>query len=300
MEADDEHPGNNGWGYEFDVTNGTRYSRVRHGMENNFTVASNRDWAAGGNDGDVLAQRFTFPESVENGEVTIKSISVYIDDYSYNNAAELAAIENGDFSMLARVYKQNQEDGSINDLGIASDLYTLVTNDTATWVTLNFKDEGNLTLPIGDGDIFFAGIEVYTGNKDLRFSIGEDNYVKQPDGGGYCYLQPDDTWVINGISNYAIDLNLDFGDGIEDPKTAQNSIDNVSVYPNPFNSNLTVNNLGNATQMVISNVLGQTVMTVPVTNNKMDVNTDNLEKGVYLITIIDNNNNKTTKRVVKR
>ncbi len=297
MAANDENPGDNGWGYEFDVTSGNRYSRIRKGMENDFTIASNRDWADGGLDGDVMAQRFTFPASIENFQV--KSLSVYIDDYT-NNAAEIAAIENGDFSIIARMFGENEDKTEMIDLGIASDLYTMVISDTATWLTLNFKDDANLSIPNSDGYIFWAAIEIYTGNVDLRFRIGEDNYVKQPDGGGYCYLIKNDSWANNGISNYAIDLNLDMAIDIPENGSVQYDLNNIKVYPNPFNSNLTVKNLGNATQMVVSNVLGQTVMTIPVTNNEMDINTDNLDKGVYLITVIDSNNNRTTKRVVKK
>ncbi len=84
-------------------------------------------------------------------------------------------------------------------------------------------------------------------------------------------------------------------DDIDESATAS-----FNVYPNPFNNTLTIDNLDNASQIIVSNVLGQTVMTVNVNSNTMDINTADLNKGVYLITIIDNNNNTRTERVVKQ
>ncbi len=80
----------------------------------------------------------------------------------------------------------------------------------------------------------------------------------------------------------------------------ENSLSNVNIFPNPVNDNLTINNLGSTSQIVISNVLGQTVMSVVVSNSTMNISFDSLEKGIYLITIVDSNNNTRTERVVKR
>ncbi len=393
---DDELFGNNGWGYNFKVTDGNRFSRVRHGMEEEFIWAGPREWVLGGNDGDRCVQRFTISDVT--GSVHVKGISVYIDDYT-NRPDEIAAIENGDFSMIAHLYKVNEND-SIIDTGISSDEYTLVVSDTATWVTLDFKDEVNLV--IGSG-LYYAGIEIFTGNIDLRFQIGEDTgATTQPNGGGLVYFNPTNPiWVKSG-DNYAIDLIIDTYNSIyitfnvdmtnvetfnpdndtvyvtgnfadwDVPGTGQsriltdvnndlvysgiipmisyygemqykyyinsgllgsewegepnrtlniidtnivinppdifgllqsingkNLLNNILVYPNPFSGNIVVSNLSNAKQIMVSYILGQTILSIPVTGNKIDVDTQNLKKGVYLITIIDNNNNTITKKVVK-
>ena len=73
-----------------------------------------------------------------------------------------------------------------------------------------------------------------------------------------------------------------------------------NVYPNPFNNTLTIDNLDNASSIVISNVLGQTIMNVGVTNSTMTISTSDLNKGVYLITILDNDNSIRTQRIVKQ
>jgi len=200
MDEPDEFPFDNSWNYEFKVTNSNRYSRVRHGMESIFGQAGNRDWANGGNDGDACINEFYFPSSLET--VRLEGISVYIDNYTgrYN---EIEAIKNGQFSMIARIWKYDAEYDEITDMGIASNLYTLNIEDTATWVTLNFIDEGNLVV---ETDKYYAGIEIYTGNQDLRFQIGEDaNAPKQPKGGGLVYLAFNNDWYTTN-DNYAIDL----------------------------------------------------------------------------------------------
>ncbi len=79
-----------------------------------------------------------------------------------------------------------------------------------------------------------------------------------------------------------------------------NQLADINIFPNPVSNNLTVNNLGNASQIVISNVLGQTIITVAVTSSTVNINTNNLDNGIYLITIVDNNNNIRTERVIKK
>jgi len=74
----------------------------------------------------------------------------------------------------------------------------------------------------------------------------------------------------------------------------------VTIAPNPFNGTLVINNAEKAAQIVVSNVLGQQVMTVNKINNRQEISTESLSKGVYLITIIDQYNNMRTERVVKQ
>jgi len=402
QDADDELPNNNGWGYSFKVNNNGRFSRVRHGMENYYNWAGPSKLMAGGNDGDRCIQRFAIPE---NADIHVNGISIFIDNYT-NRPNEIAAINNGDFSMIAHLYKVNEND-SIIDTGISSNEYVLAIGDTATWVTLDFNDEDNLIV---DAGLYYAGIEIFTGNINLRFQIGEDSdATKQPNGGGLVYINNTNPFWYNIGDNYAIDLNIatysavyvtfnvdmtsvnafnpatdtlyvtgNFanenspetgwdipgtgkslkltdvdGDGIYsgftnltmgfgemqykyyvnsgwlggewegEPNRTLNIADNdvvinppdifsqyqsindknylteVVIYPNPFINNLAVGNLGGAVKITVSNILGQTLMAIPVAGNKININTQSLEKGIYLITITDKNNNTITKRVIK-
>ncbi|MGE4287624.1 MAG: lamin tail domain-containing protein [Salinivirgaceae bacterium] len=76
---------------------------------------------------------------------------------------------------------------------------------------------------------------------------------------------------------------------------------NVAVFPNPFNNVITVNGLANAKQIRVSNILGQEVMKVNLAGQESkDISTDNLNRGVYFVTITDGNNNAKTVKVVKQ
>lgn len=84
-------------------------------------------------------------------------------------------------------------------------------------------------------------------------------------------------------------------EGVKDSRT-----ESVGVYPNPFNNIFTIDNLDNSSKVIISNILGQKVIVINVTGNTMDINTSEFNRGVYLITVIDNDNSFRTVRVVKQ
>ena len=102
--------------------------------------------------------------------------------------------------------------------------------------------------------------------------------------------------TINVTFNVVVMVNDRWPVGVEDDK-----LNLVSMYTNPFYDNLTFDNINNVTQIMISNILRQAVLiTVPVTDNRMVINTENLKKGIYLITIQEKYGNTRTKKVVKQ
>jgi len=301
MNAADQISSDNGWGYDFSVVLDTVYSRVRHGHEADFDGAGPSDWSAGGNDGDMCAQRYAFPVSVRT--VTVKGINVYITNQDKSEKV-ITAIKNGSISIIGHIYKVDTDPAQPIDAGIKTNTYTVSISDTATWVYLPFKDEGNLDLPVEDRKQYHAVIEFYTGgdseNNRIRFCIGEDkgNPTKQPKLGGTWYSVKNKKWWW-ASANYAIDLVID-NPNILGAVNETRALNNVKIYPNPFNNIVTVANLSNSKNIIISNVLGQTVMNVPVTTSKVEINTADLDKGVYLITIVDNNGNTRTEKLVKK
>ena len=203
MDSEDAYIKDNEYSYKFEVTDKEVYSRVRHGKENEYISASPSDWVGGGEDKDVCAQRFNIPN-----EVSLKGVQVFIDDYN-GRPEEIEAIENGEFSMVARLYAVSN--GEIVDLGIASNKTMLQSSDKGAWVYMPFV-KGTLKIPKG---LYWAGIEIYTGSTDYRFQIGVDDYApKQPLNGGLCYFKPEGystkKWSSAG-KNYAIDLAIDLG-----------------------------------------------------------------------------------------
>ncbi|HZJ74945.1 MAG TPA: T9SS type A sorting domain-containing protein, partial [Perlabentimonas sp.] len=77
--------------------------------------------------------------------------------------------------------------------------------------------------------------------------------------------------------------------------------ESINAYPNPFTSTLYVDNVENASRVTIINLIGQQVMSVNLTNtNRAEISTSNLPSGVYLVTIVNNQGQKTVRKMIKR
>jgi hypothetical protein len=74
----------------------------------------------------------------------------------------------------------------------------------------------------------------------------------------------------------------------------QNETKHYSIYPNPFNANLNINNLVGNESIILSNYLEQQVY---VGQDISEVNTKELNKGVYFLTISSQNRKETFKLI---
>ena len=93
--------------------------------------------------------------------------------------------------------------------------------------------------------------------------------------------ETDDTWIATSINERKI-------------------FNNLEIYPNPFNSILTINNIEDATMVEITNIVGQTVYSTTSVSSKMVLSTGDLKTGMYFIRITDTDSNVHTERVIKR
>jgi len=73
----------------------------------------------------------------------------------------------------------------------------------------------------------------------------------------------------------------------------------AKLFPNPFNETLTIDNLVDVKEITVSNILGQKIMAITDIEETVTISSAELEKGVFIITIVDNYNNVRTERVVK-
>lgn len=76
----------------------------------------------------------------------------------------------------------------------------------------------------------------------------------------------------------------------------------IEVFPNPASDNLTVNIYGNTNapaQIIISDISGRIVTTLPVQNKKLNMNTSGWDSGIYLLKYADSNRQQIIK-VVKQ
>lgn len=78
-------------------------------------------------------------------------------------------------------------------------------------------------------------------------------------------------------------------------------LNNVNAYPNPFNTTLTIDNLENVNNIVVSNILGQEFASFSSFNsNSVEINTNEFESGIYIISVVGNSNNSRTMKVIKQ
>ncbi len=78
-----------------------------------------------------------------------------------------------------------------------------------------------------------------------------------------------------------------------------NLLSNMNVYPNPFKNELHISNASNVSLVVITNIMGQVVLTVNLNQASDQVVKTNLPSGVYLITVIANNGSKVVRRMIR-
>lgn len=80
------------------------------------------------------------------------------------------------------------------------------------------------------------------------------------------------------------------------PTTSLNSIsaDNLMIYPNPFISQINISGDINQTQLILTDVLGNTIYKTK-TNSQTTINTEKLNPGIYFLTVVSGENVSTRK-----
>lgn len=151
---------------------------------------------------------------------------------------------------------------------------------TATWddVTSNF------TIPVEPTSGY--GTFASAGTMDISAYNGEMIYVAFVyEGDGNAGLTT--TYQIDNVAVYAETV------GVEDEEAQS-----VSLFPNPVNDVLNIVFEANDKEVVISNVIGQAVIVKDVTSNR--INVENLNAGIYVVTVVSENGKTRSERIVKQ
>jgi len=77
------------------------------------------------------------------------------------------------------------------------------------------------------------------------------------------------------------------------------TIDNIKVYPNPFQNTINISNASNAKRVVITNSVGKVVMVVDLNQLSNEVIETNLPSGMYLVTIFANDGSRVVRKMVR-
>ncbi len=75
----------------------------------------------------------------------------------------------------------------------------------------------------------------------------------------------------------------------------------ISAYPNPFTNSITIENIETVSTISITNLIGQQLVSIVNSgNSRLEVATEKLPMGVYLITLENSNGEKSVRKMVKR
>lgn len=74
---------------------------------------------------------------------------------------------------------------------------------------------------------------------------------------------------------------------------------NIHIYPNPVSDYLYINDASGICQVEIINLLGQNVMSKSVVGGKLTLNISDLSKGVYFVSLLNEQGLISTKKIVK-
>lgn len=200
MEVADQDPSNNSFSYDFAITQDV-YSRVYEAPYplRTYTGA----WVSGGTPGDALMSKFEIYEDAK-----ILSVTTYVwrnNRYDY----QVADMDNGDYAMIGRLYKVDEETGEPSNTPIIStDLRQITWADTMSMVTMDYILDGEAEF-LTPGE-YYAAIETYSSSADVMFEIGEDDRVQQPVDNAYAWFSGE----LGGIdANPVIVINIAGSDG---------------------------------------------------------------------------------------
>ncbi len=167
----------------------------------------------------------------------------------------------------------------------------------------------DLTLPVEGKDVVFMVTDANTALVDAKVKVGTDSVLTNTDGSAtISFTESTGTFNYSVTKENYLDATGEFDLSTTDTVKVSlspvgiddNQLNLVKFYPNPFNNTLTIENLENASQVIVSNILGQTVKTVNELGSKVVISTHDLGKGVYFISVRDINNNVRTEKVVKQ
>ena len=292
-ENEDERPYDNTASMPFMVTD-SLFSRCDENAELSF---STWQWYTFQHEGDMMGTHYTIKEDIE-----INSIAAYIWSADILSSFRMVLLgideeTNDYFELLGSEYV---------------DMDSTILREH--WVTVPLEKDGEGEF-LEAGKTYMAAIEFWN-NMDYeeaydsrRYYVGSDRSNFFPGGTSVQYWSEDDSW--GGLSNDLVMIRMHFNDD-------SNIIDKVDVtrnesswvaqnFPNPFRDisliRYSISDPG-PVEFVIMDQLGKKVFEEKLGNqtageHEYQVNSENLESGIYFYTISAGSFSETRRMVVK-
>ncbi|WP_282036512.1 FN3 associated domain-containing protein [Saccharicrinis aurantiacus] len=202
-----------------------------------------------------------------------EAASAYIYRFIETNDVEATTIERPNQSVVWSLIKAGQNWLIYNETEMKYVSYTGDGNAAYLVDAANSSEEWVITEEDGVFIVKNADVERY-----LRYNPSSPRFSCYPSGQQALQL-----------------FKLDRSTNVESPSDY-----GVSVYPNPFSSQLTVSSNRTIASVELLNTVGQIVNKVIVTGDKVVMNTSSLSIGVYLLKVNYSNGSNSVKKVVKQ
>ena len=179
-----------------------------------------------------------------------------------------------------------------------SDLYVVNSSDIANgYIEIPVEiqtNNGTESLPVPPGK-YYAALELYSGGNTYDIRIIDDNTVGQPAWSSAIWIPAAQAYT-NGNA-FAIRLNL--GNVISSGNSINETLNKVSIYPNPSNGIVNVFFNDNIKKAIkVTDLSGKLILNISAKSSTI-IDLNKYQKGVYLITIIEPEGVETRKITLK-
>jgi hypothetical protein len=234
-------------------------------------------------DGFMMMSYYDISETTEMGGVWIG-----LDSYAFSSPLTVAG---GELVVALR--------DTANVLGETFNPATIATSDFYL-VTQQDVDNGFIVVPFSSNitlnpDAYFVSVEMYSNGNSTDIYIMDDETIPQPSYLSMIYI-PGDQAYTNGT---AAAIRMITGSAISDIISLEEGIAGLNIYPNPTNGIINIELDHSETYLVqINDILGK-VINEQTINTNTSINLQSLEKGVYFVTISNDEKTNTTKIIIE-
>lgn len=162
----------------------------------------------------------------------------------------------------------------------------------------------------------YEGVLVKVENAEYTVEADNFNVLGVDDGSGLVYIDDDmhgymdfmtlnASYNITGIGHFSYDLPKILPRFAEDIELVSSVKpiwgETIAAYPNPFTTNIWIDNAENASRVEVVNLIGQKVMSIELRGeSRTTIQTENLPAGVYLVTLVNNQGQRTVRKMIKQ
>jgi uncharacterized repeat protein (TIGR02543 family) len=157
---------------------------------------------------------------------------------------------------------------------------------------LNITIVGNGTVEV-NGEVYSDALTVDLNSELTLVAVPDTDWLFDAWSGDITSVEATTTLTMDADKNVTVTFTSTVGIG-------ENTLNASKLYPNPFSSELFISNTHDVKRISISNLIGQNVADVSLNNSEsIRIATHHLDNGIYLVTIIRDDNSREIHKMVK-